>query len=47
MNKKMLLAIVKGLITREGESQYDYGIPCIEGEEKIQTLLNAVNLLPD
>ena len=47
MNKKMLLAIVKGLITRKGETQYDYGIPCIEGENKIQTLLDAIGLLPD
>lgn len=47
MNKKMLLAIVKGLITRKGESQYDHGIPCIEGEDKIQTLLNAINLLSE
>ena len=47
MNKKMLLAVVQGLITRKGESQYDYGIPCIEGEDKIQTLKNAINLLPE
>lgn len=47
MNKKMLLAIVKGLITREGETQYDYGIPCIEGEDNIRTLLDAIDLLPD
>ena len=47
MNKKMLLAIVQGLITRDGESQYDYGIPCIKGEDKIQILRNAISLLPE
>ena len=47
MNKKMLLAIVKGLITTEGATQFYEGVRCIKGEDKIQTLLNAINLLPE
>jgi hypothetical protein len=32
MYKDILLALIKGLTTYKGSSQYDKGTPCIEGK---------------
>lgn len=32
INKETLLAIIKGLTTYDGASQYDDGVPCIKGK---------------
>ena len=32
IDKETLLALIKGLTTNEGESQYDNGTPCIKGK---------------
>ena len=39
--KEMLLALIKGLTTRDGETQYDYGTPCIKGKN-LEVLINAI-----
>ena len=39
--KEMLLALIKGLTTYEGSSQYDCGTPCIKGRN-LDVLINTI-----
>ena len=39
--KRMLLALIQGLITYEGGSQYYEGTPCIKGG-KLDTLIDFI-----
>jgi hypothetical protein len=39
--KEMLLALINGLTTREGSSQYDSGTPCIKGRN-LEILINTI-----
>ena len=39
--KDMLLALIKGLTTRDQESQYYEGTPCIKGNN-LQILINTI-----
>ena len=40
--KEMLLALIKGLTTYDGESQYYEGTPCIKGNN-LKVLINTIN----
>ena len=40
-NREAFLALVKGLTTYEGESQYYEGTPCIKGKN-LEVLLRAI-----
>lgn len=42
--KEMLLALIEGLTTRDGESQYYEGTPCIKGNN-LQILVNTIKNL--
>lgn len=39
--KEMLLALIKGLTTNEGESQYYEGTPCIKGKN-LEVLIRTI-----
>lgn len=39
--KKTLLALIDGLTVRIGASQYDYGTPCIKGDN-LQILIDFI-----
>ena len=41
IDKETLLALIKGLTTYVGASQYDNGIPCIKGKN-LETLINFI-----
>lgn len=41
LNKETLLALIKGLTTYSGASQYDNGTPCIKGEN-LEILINFI-----
>ena len=44
MEKETLLALIKGLTTHEGASQYNTGIPCIKGKN-YEILINYIKNL--
>ena len=39
--KEMLLALIKGLTTYDGSSQYYEGTPCIKGKN-LEVLINTI-----
>ena len=41
IDKETLLALIAGLTTREGASQYDSGTPCIKGKN-LEILINFI-----
>ena len=41
IDKETLLALIKGLTTKDGESQYDSGTPCIKGKN-YEILINFI-----
>lgn len=44
IDKETLLALIRGLTTKEGQTQYDNGTPCIKGknyEILIQYITNS------
>ena len=42
--KEMLLALIKGLTTKDGATQYDNGTPCIKGKN-LEVLINTIKNL--
>lgn len=44
MEKQILLALIKGLTSYEGQSQYDNGTPCIKGKN-YEILVNFIKNL--